>query len=388
MIELAAGAGDARRLAVGVGAAGMVDSSEGVLRFAPNLAWRDLPIAARMRDALGLPCQVDNDANAAAFAEYRFGAGRGSGTCSSSRWGPGSAAASSRTDACSAERTGSPPTSATSSSSRMARSAGAGTAAAGSRSPRAGPSIGCGREEATEQEHRSILRRLAGGDPSKVTGKLVTEAAEQGDAAAAPDPRRGGRRLGQGIAGLVNVIDPQIVVVGGGAIVAGDLLLEPARVAFLDARGGPRVPAARAGGPGAARQRRRRGGGGGPRARGARARDGVKVGLVLPLFSGDPEQVLTFARRAEDLGYDGLFAFDHLFPPGAPSDRASLEAYTMLAAVASVTERVAIGTLVTRAALRPAGMVAKLGASLDRHRSRTARSSGSGPATRSTRPST
>lgn len=91
----------------------------------------------------------------------------------------------------------------------------------------------------------------------------------------------------------------------------------------------------------------------------------MKVGLVLPLFSGDAGRVLAFARRAEQLGYDGLFAFDHLFPPGAPSDRASLEAYAMLAAVAASTERVAIGTLVTRASLRPAGMVAKLAASLD-----------------------
>ncbi len=91
----------------------------------------------------------------------------------------------------------------------------------------------------------------------------------------------------------------------------------------------------------------------------------MKVGLVLPLFSGDAGRVLAFARRAEQLGYDGLFAFDHLFPPGAPSDRASLEAYAMLAAVAASTERVAIGTLVTRASLRPAGMVAKLATSLD-----------------------
>lgn len=91
----------------------------------------------------------------------------------------------------------------------------------------------------------------------------------------------------------------------------------------------------------------------------------MKVGLVLPLFSGDPAKVLAFARHAEDLGYDGVFAFDHFFPPGAPRDRASLEAFSMLAAVAAATERITIGTLVTRASLRPAGLLAKLGASLD-----------------------
>lgn len=91
----------------------------------------------------------------------------------------------------------------------------------------------------------------------------------------------------------------------------------------------------------------------------------MKVGLILPLFSGDPVKVLAFARRAEDLGYDGVFAFDHLFPPGAAPDRPSLEAFSTLASVATVTERIAIGTLVARASLRPAGLVAKLAASLE-----------------------
>jgi alkanesulfonate monooxygenase SsuD/methylene tetrahydromethanopterin reductase-like flavin-dependent oxidoreductase (luciferase family) len=91
----------------------------------------------------------------------------------------------------------------------------------------------------------------------------------------------------------------------------------------------------------------------------------VKVGLILPLFSGDPERVLSIARHAEDLGFDGVFAFDHLFPPGAAPDRPSLEAFTMLAAVGAATSRVAVGTLVTRAQLRPAGLLAKTAAQLD-----------------------
>jgi alkanesulfonate monooxygenase SsuD/methylene tetrahydromethanopterin reductase-like flavin-dependent oxidoreductase (luciferase family) len=83
------------------------------------------------------------------------------------------------------------------------------------------------------------------------------------------------------------------------------------------------------------------------------------------MATGDVERVLAFAQRAEDLGFDGLFAFDHLFPPGAPSDRPSLEAYATLAAVASSTSRVMIGTLVTRASLRSAGMIAKQATTLD-----------------------
>jgi alkanesulfonate monooxygenase SsuD/methylene tetrahydromethanopterin reductase-like flavin-dependent oxidoreductase (luciferase family) len=91
----------------------------------------------------------------------------------------------------------------------------------------------------------------------------------------------------------------------------------------------------------------------------------VKVGVVLPLFSGDPGKVLDAAREAEELGFDGAFVFDHFFPPGAPRDRPALEAFTTLAAVAAATERIAVGTLVTRVSLRPAGMLAKLGAWLD-----------------------
>lgn len=91
----------------------------------------------------------------------------------------------------------------------------------------------------------------------------------------------------------------------------------------------------------------------------------LRIGLVLPLTSTDPEGVLAFARRAEDLGFDGLFAFDHLFPPGAPSDRPSAEAYASLAAVAAVTRGVAIGTLVTRASLRSASLLAKQAVTLD-----------------------
>src|SRR5437867_4297817 len=61
---------DAR--ALGVGAAGMVDL-RGVMRFAPNVAWRELPLAARLGERVGLPTLVDNDANAAAWGEFRFG---------------------------------------------------------------------------------------------------------------------------------------------------------------------------------------------------------------------------------------------------------------------------------------------------------------------------
>jgi alkanesulfonate monooxygenase SsuD/methylene tetrahydromethanopterin reductase-like flavin-dependent oxidoreductase (luciferase family) len=92
----------------------------------------------------------------------------------------------------------------------------------------------------------------------------------------------------------------------------------------------------------------------------------VKLGLILPLFSGDVSKVLGAAREAEDLGFDGVFVFDHLFPPGAPPDRPALEAFATLAAVAAATDRVTQGTVVTRASRRPIGLLAKTAAWIDR----------------------
>jgi glucokinase len=237
MIELAGGLRAGNVVAVGVGAAGMVDSSQGELRFAPNLAWRNLPIAVRMREALGLPVLVENDASMAAFGEYRFGAGRGyrhlllvavgtgigGGIVADGRLFRGAHGFASEIGHIIVEPGG--------------PLCGCGNRGCWEQVA-AGRAIGrMGRQAATEPD--SAIRRLAGGDPDKITGRLVTEAGLQGDDVAKGILSEAGRRLGEGIAGLVNVLDPQIVVVGGGVIVAGDLLLDPARASFREAVEGP-----------------------------------------------------------------------------------------------------------------------------------------------------
>ena len=78
--------------AVGIGAAGWVDNDQAVVRFSPHLAWRSEPLKARLSGRIDLPLIVDNDANAAAWAEYRYGAGRGSSVMFASRLAPASAA--------------------------------------------------------------------------------------------------------------------------------------------------------------------------------------------------------------------------------------------------------------------------------------------------------
>jgi alkanesulfonate monooxygenase SsuD/methylene tetrahydromethanopterin reductase-like flavin-dependent oxidoreductase (luciferase family) len=90
----------------------------------------------------------------------------------------------------------------------------------------------------------------------------------------------------------------------------------------------------------------------------------MKLGLSLPTFTDDVGRPMEAARRAAELGYDAVFAPDHFFPPGSP-DGTSLDPYALLAAIASTTPGLGVGVLVTRAGLRPPGLVAKQAAALD-----------------------
>lgn len=90
----------------------------------------------------------------------------------------------------------------------------------------------------------------------------------------------------------------------------------------------------------------------------------MNLGLSLPMFTADVGRPLAAAARAAAAGYDGVFAPDHLFPPGAPG-RPALEPFAVLAVVAALHPGLHVGTLVTRASLRPAGILAKQAAALD-----------------------
>jgi alkanesulfonate monooxygenase SsuD/methylene tetrahydromethanopterin reductase-like flavin-dependent oxidoreductase (luciferase family) len=95
----------------------------------------------------------------------------------------------------------------------------------------------------------------------------------------------------------------------------------------------------------------------------------VKLGISLPVFTADVARPLEMADRCADLGVDGVFSPDHLFPPVfyPPSgpERPALEPFALLAAVAARHRVLAVGTLVTRVTLRPAGLLAKQAAALD-----------------------
>jgi glucokinase len=229
--------------AVGVGAAGLVDFAAGAMPFAPNLPLRDVPIRDLVGGRAGLPCVVDNDANAAAWGEFRYGAGRGSRHMLLVTVGTGIGGGVVWDGTLYRGAHG------------FAAEIGHVIVEPG------GPPCGCGnrgcweqvasgraldrlgRKAVTANPGGAIARHARGGE---VRGVHVTAAARDGDAEAVRIVEEVGRRLGEGFAGLVNVLDPEVVVVGGGVAEEGELLLEPARAAFHDAVEGadrrPKVP--------------------------------------------------------------------------------------------------------------------------------------------------
>lgn len=217
--------------AVGVAAAGLVERGSGVLRFAPNLVWRDAPLVEHVRDALGLPVVADNDNTAAAWGEYVFGAGRGHRDLLLVGVGTGIGGG-------------------IVADGKLLRGAHGFAAEIGHMlMDPAGPLCGCGNRGCFEQLAsgqavtragrravrdgvRTSLVERSGGDPDLVDGPMVTSAARDGDAVAVAILAEVGRWLGLGIGSLVNVLDPEIVIVGGGVAEAGELILEPARASF------------------------------------------------------------------------------------------------------------------------------------------------------------
>jgi glucokinase len=219
-------------VAIGVGMAGLVDVRSGVLLYTPNLVWRNLPLEGRLAERFGLPVIVENDATAAAWAESRVGASQG---CDDSLFvGVGTGIGGGIV-----------------AGGRLVRGAHglAGEIGHVIVEP-GGPVCGCGNQGCWEQvasglaiaragrravtdEPGSAVARLAGGDPHRATGELVTVAAQEGDEVAVAILAEVARRLGEGVAGLVNVFDPDVVVIGGGVGEAGDLLFSPLREAYV-----------------------------------------------------------------------------------------------------------------------------------------------------------
>jgi glucokinase len=216
-------------LAVGCGIPCLLDSEHGMAVMAVNLPLADIDFAAVMSERLGLPVFVDNDANLAMLAEHLAGAARGARHAAMLTIGTGIGGgliidgALYRGSRGSAAELGhmvidqnGPPCQGSCPGRGCLESLASGTALARE-----------AQRVASEQPDGGLGRALAGG--REISGALVTELAHDGDPSANEVVELIGRRLGLGIVNLVNMLNPEVVVVGGGVIAAGELLLDPAR---------------------------------------------------------------------------------------------------------------------------------------------------------------
>ncbi len=219
--------------AVGVGAAGFVDEISSTVLFAPNLAWRDEPVRKQVQERVGVPVVVENDANAAAWAEVRFGAARGhqhvmlitvgtgigagiviNGELYRGRWGIAGEPGHYRVIP-------------------DGRLCGCGNRGCWEQYASGSALVAEARDFASRSPGAAVrMLQLAGDSVDKITGFEVTQAAREGDAGALRCFEITGGWLGQGLADLAAVLDPGCFVIGGGVSEAGELLLAPAREAF------------------------------------------------------------------------------------------------------------------------------------------------------------
>jgi glucokinase len=214
---------------VGIGAAGWIGNDRATVLFSPHLAWRNEPLRDALAGRIGLPLVVENDGNAAAWAEYRFGVARDqlSVVCVTLGTGIGGGLVLDGSLYRGA--------------SGIACEYGHMTIVPDGRSCACG-NRGCwemyasGRALARDArelvaESPAVAARLVelAGSAGMITGPMVTQAAAEGDPAAESICTTMGRWLGRGLANLAAVLDPSMFVIGGGVSEAGELLLRPAR---------------------------------------------------------------------------------------------------------------------------------------------------------------
>ena len=233
LLGLAEDAGVESPQTVGVGAAGFVAADRATVVFAPHLSWRNEPLRASLGERIDLPISIDNDANAALWAEHRFGAARGATHAVMITLGTGIGGAIIVGGHLMRGRYG------------IAGEFGHMQVVPGGQRCECG-NRGCWEQyssgNALVREARGLamanspmatdLLAHVGGDPNALTGPVLTEVARAGDATDTELLAEIGHWLGVGIADLAAALDPEVFVIGGGVSAAGDLLLGPARDTF------------------------------------------------------------------------------------------------------------------------------------------------------------
>jgi len=238
------GVGDIEVAGVGIGSPGPLDTKQGVVIVSPNLGWRDMPLRQRIMDATGLASTLDNDANCATLGEWwrgaaqggrvvvgvTIGTGIGGGIVIDGAVFHGASDVAAEIGHMTIDVTG-----------RRCKCGNYGCVEAYA----SGPAIAARAVEEIEAGTKSTIPERVRGVMSLVTAQTVYEAAHEGDALALEIVRDTARFLGAAIANLVNILNPDIVVVTGGVTQAGDRLFEPIRLEVARRAFRPAVAACR-----------------------------------------------------------------------------------------------------------------------------------------------
>ncbi len=222
------GATRADFLGVGLGAPGPLDREKGLVIVAPNLGWQNYPLRDKITELTGLPATLDNDANCATVGEWWIGAakggrnvvgvtigtGIGGGLIFDGKLYHGSSDVAGEIGHTTIDPTG-----------RRCKCGNYGCLEAYA----SGPAIAVRAREALEGGEPSALLVMAGGDLSRITAQTVYECAKTGDRIASEVVRETARFIGTGIANLLNVFNPDVVVLAGGVAQAGEDLFGPLR---------------------------------------------------------------------------------------------------------------------------------------------------------------
>ncbi|HXF95198.1 MAG TPA: ROK family protein [Gemmatimonadales bacterium] len=213
---------------MGIGAPGPLDTARGIVLLTPNLGWVNLPLRDRLSAALGLPAALDNDANCAVFGEWWRGAARGADYVIGLTIGTGIGGGivlhgaiyhgASGVAGEFGHMTIDP-------QGRRCKCGNYGCLEAYA----SGSAIAARAVEGIEAGADSSLPQYVQGDLSKVTAQLVYEAAHDGDPFALELVHETAVFLGTGVANLVNVFNPEVVVICGGVTLAGERLFAPLR---------------------------------------------------------------------------------------------------------------------------------------------------------------
>lgn len=213
---------------VGIGAPGPLDRAAGLVVESPNLGWRDFPLRGRISDAVRLPAVLDNDANCATYGEWWQGAGRGADTLVGLTLGTGIGGGivlGGKVYHGVSNVAGEIGHTTIEANGRKCKCGNYGCLEAYA----SGPAIALRAVEGLEAGSESVLTEMVAGRLDEISAATVYEAAARGDAYANECIRETAKFLGAGVANIINILNPEMVVIAGGVTRAGDHLFTPLR---------------------------------------------------------------------------------------------------------------------------------------------------------------